>query len=152
MNIPIRFANFVFILGLTLSLTACKPKSVAPTAPISTKIEIDTTLVRYDSLGSIGGAGFYYKTCRWEGQFNPYSGDSVVKMLLDSNFSVLEFWYPETPSVCLDPRTHELEIVKLNHPDTTIFRFSYLSLDSGYSDGCIEFWRHYTIRKVSGGA
>jgi hypothetical protein len=151
MNIHIRLSDFVFVLGLALSLTACKPKSDAPTAPISAKIEIDTTLVRYDSLGSIGGPGFYYKTCPQEGEFNPYSGDSVVKMLLDSNFSVQEFWYPETPDRCADPINHELEIVKLNQPDTTIFRLAFTSLDSGYSDACIEFWRHYTIRKVTGG-
>ena len=152
MNIAAKLSAFVFILGLTLSLTACKTKSNPPTAPINTKIEIDSAIVRYDSLGSIGGTSFYDKTCFWKGQFNPYTGDSVVKMLVDSNVSVLEFWYPETPSKCLDSRIHELEIVKLSQPDTAISRFSYTPLGSGYSDGCIEFWRHYTIRRVSGGA
>ncbi|MGA7160270.1 MAG: hypothetical protein WBZ48_04670, partial [Bacteroidota bacterium] len=120
MNITIRLLNFVFILGLALSLTACKPKSETPTAPMSMRIEIDTTYVRGDSLGSIGGPGFYFKGCPQTVDFNPYSGDSVVKMLVDSNFAVLEFWYPQEPDRCLDPVNQEKEIVKLDQPDTTI--------------------------------
>ena len=150
MNIPIRPLHIVIMLGLALSLSTCKPKSDSPTAPIGTKIEIDSTIVRYDSLGSIGGVGFYTKNCQWQGGFNPYRSDSVVKALLDSNFTVDEFWYPQAASPCLDPRIHEREIVKLNQPDTTIRRFTYVALDTGFTDFCIRYWRHYKVRRNGG--
>jgi len=150
MNIANRSSSFVIIVSFMLSLPACEPKSDAPTAPSSKKIAIDTTIVRFDSLGSIGGPGFYYKNCSWQGGFNPYRGDSIVRALLDSNFMVDEFWYPQAVSPCLDPRIHEREIVKLSQPDTTIYRFAYAPLDTGYADVCIRSWRHYKVRRTGG--
>ena len=144
------YRYFFFILVLILA--SCKTKSGAPTAPTTFMIEIDTTIIPYDSLGALGGSGFYYKASYWQGSFNPYWGDSVLKMLLDSNFIVDEFWYPQTPGICADPRIHEREIAKLDQPDTSIYRIGYQPLDSGYADYCIRSWRYYKINRIRVGA
>jgi hypothetical protein len=151
-NIPIRSSDFVLILTLGLTIACCERESETPTAPTSVKIEVDTTIISYSAMGKIGGPGYYYKTTRWNERSYPLSGDSVLKMLLDSNFTVLEFWYPQTASICLDPSTHEREITKLEKSDTTIYRLAYAPLDSGYTDPCIRTWRYYKIRRVQGGA
>ena len=151
MNIPIGSSNFVLVLIFALTLACCKRESDTPIAPVTTKIEVDTTIIPYYSMGKMGGSGFYYKTLSWNGRFNPLWGDSVLKMLVDSNFTVVEFWYPQTGSICLDPSTHEREIAKLGQPDTAIYRVGYQPLDSGYTEYCIRSWRYYLIRRVPGG-
>jgi hypothetical protein len=131
---------------------ACKTNSSPPTGLNQTHLQIDMTVVAFDSLGAIGGSGFYYKPVVWTGSFSPLWGDSVVRFLLDSNLTLQEFWYPDAPGICLDPFNHQWEIAKLAIPDTVILRFGYQSLPAGYSDVCVRHWRHYKITRVSGAA
>ena len=134
------------------ALICCNKKPTPPTAPIQYHLEIDTSIVPSDSLGRVGGPGLYQKLVIWNGAFNPLWGDSVFAMLVDSNFALVEFWYPEEPGICADPYRHEREIAKLNQPDTSIYRLGYAAIDSAYIDYCIRYWRHYRIVRVSGGA
>jgi hypothetical protein len=152
MKIFICFLGFLSVIVSINTLVGCSHKSIPATAPSSARLEVDTTIILWSAMGRIGGSGYYCKTAYWGEmvRFNPLLGDSVLKMLLDSNYAVVEFWYPETASMCLDPSVHEREITKLEQSDTAICRLGYAPLDSGYSDVCIRYWRHYKIRRVQG--
>jgi hypothetical protein len=147
-----RIVFRMLFLALIVLLTCCNKKSTSPTAPIQYHLEIDTTIVPSDSLGTVGGPGLYQKLVIWNGEFNPLWGDSVLAALLDSNFALIEFWYPEEPGICADPYIHEREIAKLSQPDTGIYRLGYVAIDSAKVGYCIRYWRHYTILRVNGGA
>lgn len=96
---------FLSILIIILNCFCCKSESSAPTTSGQLHFEIDTTFLSWeDSIWAIGGPGFYYKPITIQNyQFNPLWGDSVVKMLLDSNFFLIEFWYPANGGICRDP-------------------------------------------------
>jgi hypothetical protein len=134
-------------LLVSLTLLACKKESASPITPTSTHVEITFSYVYADSLGLSDNTGLYYKTANWV----KLGGDSVIKVLLDSNLSLSEFWYPTAPGPCLDPTTHEREIARLINPDTSIYRFGYTPLAPGYNDFCLPLWRHYSIRRVPDG-
>jgi hypothetical protein len=145
-QIPISLSGIV----AAVMILSCKSNSSGPTGPSQIRVEVDTTIVPYDSLRGVGCSGFYDKILVWQGFFNPNWGDSVLSMLLDSNFTVVDFWYPEGAGICLDPLPHEREIVKLLEPDTTIFRLGYTAMPAGYTDFCVPYWRHYKVRRLSG--
>ena len=144
--------SFSVLLLLSQTLMDCGKDSPIPTPtltmPNKSALQVDTTIVRSDSLGKIGGAGFYCRFGDWrEANYNSRRGDSVLQMLLDSNITVLEFWYPEYPSMCLDPFNHIREIVRLPQSDSTITHLGYDPLNAGFSDHCIPYWRHYKIQR-----
>lgn len=144
---PIRSA---FTLGVvTLTLLGCAKNAGEPTAPQGMTLQIDTTIIPADSMIGVGGAGFYAKFVAWQGPFNPLLGDSALDTLLEADLAVTEFWYPQEPSLCVDPLAHEREIARLEPPDSSILRFGYAPLDSGYADCCIPIWRRYRVCRIA---
>ena len=142
---------FVFIFAAAFHCTSCKSQSSAPVTSNDFHFEIGMTIVRYDSLGTVGGPGFYCKPIIRNLQFDPRWGDSVVKALLDSNILLTEFLYPAELGKCHDPFMGALEIAKLDQPDTAIYRFGHVPLDSVATFLCIDHWRRYKIVRVAGG-
>jgi len=139
---------FVFISAIILSCFSCQSESSAPTAPNEIVLEIDTTFLSYDTLWAVGGPGYYSKPITIRNyQFDPLRGDSVVKMLLDSNIYLVEFWYPAGAGIARNPYMGMFEVAKLNQPDTAIYRFGYTPLDTITSNHYIfvRQWRHYKI-------
>ena len=144
-----KLTLFLSITAIVVDCLCCKPEPSAPTASNQLQIRIDTTVLSWqDSIWAIGGPGFYYKYFTVQHyRFDPLWGDSVVNMLLDANLSLVEFWYPANGGICRVPFVGMLEISRLNHPDTTIYRFGYRPLPKPADTMhiCIREWRHYTI-------
>jgi hypothetical protein len=143
-----RWFEFITALILAVTVYSCNRQTPTPTAPVALKTEVYTVIVRNDSLGSIGGTGYFIRDATRPGQsFNPLWGDTVLQTLLDSNFVVLEFWFPQWPNWCANPFSTERQIVRLTPSDTTITRLGYKALAPGFTDACIRYWRHYTISR-----
>ncbi len=143
-----RTTTFLFVVASVLVCFGCKSKSSTPTAPNEIVSRIDTLDLTYDSPYTIGGPGFYGKAITIvNNHFDPLWGDSVVKMLLDSNMNLVEYWYPATCGIARNPYVGMCEIARLNQPDTTIYRFGHAPLDTmkltQYS--LVRQWRHYRI-------
>lgn len=139
---------FLSVLVVIAGSTSCKHSTAPPT---TFHFEIDTTIVPTDSLGQLGGTGFYYKQIVRALQWSPSWGDSIVAMLLDSTIALVEFYYPAELGICHDPWMGAGEIGKLSQPDSAICRFGYVPVDSVFTLFCIPRWRHYKITRVADG-
>ena len=143
---------FALLVAGSLTESGCKDKTSAPSATNQYHYEIEMTILPYDSLGALGGLGFYVKPITRNQVFSPVRGDTIVRMLLDSNFAVTEYLYPAELGLCRDPLSGAVEIVKLEQSDTAIYRFGYATLDSVFAPLCIPHWRQYNVIRVGGGA
>lgn len=142
----------VLCLALGVVVMSCKSGSSNPSSPLQATLAIDSSIVRYDSLGVTGGSGYYYKFIVSTRGLDPSRADSVFTMLLDSGFVLEEFWYPNEPSLCADPFNHNREVVRLAAPDTNITRLGYTSFATNFADACIQHWRQYRFIRSSGGS
>ncbi len=146
-----RFRATSYVALVSLLLLSCKYETPTQIQVNQIKVVVNTTIVPSKTAGVLGGPGFYYRLVIWDGRFNPLWGDTALQNLLDSNFKVVEYWYPQDPSVCIDPFKHEREIARLDYPDTSIIRLGYAPLSKWLPDTCIIYLRHYVVSRVIAG-
>jgi hypothetical protein len=151
-----RETPLLFFLSLVLTDVSCDNAADSPSALVDTtgtsigmEMIIDTSYVRYDSLGNTGLGAFYTKFFPSEGLVPRSWGDSVVALLLDSNIDVFQFWQPADVSRCLDPYVHEREIVHLVGPDSAMIALGFTAMNPGFMDRCIPYWKRYRILHVA---
>ena len=86
----------------------------------------------------------YQHNTSWSSALDSSSADSVANLLSESEILVEEMWYPNEDTPCLIPMRAGSElIIRVNRPDTTIYKYGFQKTDGSFPINCFASWRYY---------
>ncbi len=144
MTITSNSMRAVVVLISTVLLTTCRQSDV--TGPGRNSIEIE--IVATDQLPAAVDSTRVYllpfvPLSSGQTRLDTLMADSVGRQFTSLDFPIVEAWYPNSESVCLDPSFHPHKLfVRFSDPDDRI-------LSKGFTratvpmDLCFLTWRHY---------
>ena len=101
-------------------------------------IPANQVIISWDSTIYQHNTNWYYSSS------DSSSIDSVANLFCKNEILIEEMWYPNEESMCGIPiRGGSKLIIRLNKPDTTIYKYGFQKNDGDFPIICFAQWRHY---------